>query len=316
MNRFLLFVLVILNIIVFPAIGARAWWQSIQQISISAGSSFQGPGDVVAGATAWGSCARAYNAAYANGTNPLCDLKDKTTGTVAICTLRVLTTGFVDLVGSYCVGSTTPSAACAAAAGGACIVSKAYDQTGNGNHFTNATVAQMPPLAFNALGGLPGLLTANATVSILATGNLTIAQPFTFSAVANRTAVVGSTTSIIGAGTSANVAMGWPSTTGLAQLSAGSFITATAANTTFHAMQGIINGAAPNSILTIDGLDTTGSSGAGTISAEPVRLVRGGGSGTPDGNVMEGGIWPNAFDGTQRTNMNTNQHSAANGYNF
>jgi hypothetical protein len=62
-------------------------------------ASYQGPGDIASGATAWGSCVRAYNAAYANGTNSLCDLVDSAAPTTAICTLRVKTNGLVDLTG-------------------------------------------------------------------------------------------------------------------------------------------------------------------------------------------------------------------------
>src|SRR5690348_15562028 len=107
--------------------------------SIAVASSYQGPGDVVSGWLAWGSCARVFTTAQASTSTNMCDLV-ATTGGAAVCTLRGSSTGFVDLAASYCAG-TTPAAACAAASGGACRVSKVYNQvTGNATgDWTQAT---------------------------------------------------------------------------------------------------------------------------------------------------------------------------------
>lgn len=105
-------------------------------------ATYQGPGDVVSGATAWGSCARVYNASLASTSTSLCDLV-ASTGGAAVCTLRGSSSGKVDLAASYCAG-TTPSAACAAASGGSCKVSKVYDQIGATGGFVQATLANMP----------------------------------------------------------------------------------------------------------------------------------------------------------------------------
>lgn len=281
--------------------------------TLTIASAFQGAGDIVAGATSWGSCARVYTAAQASTATSLCDLKDKTTGTVAICTLRGSSTGFVDLAGTYCTGSTTPAAACAAAAGGSCIVSKVYDQTVNGNHFTQATVGLMPGLLFSALGGLPGMtgLTANSTQ--LPTGNITVAQPLTMSVVALKT---GSTAAGgILANPNAATRIGFVTGPNQMEFNGGTGVTVAATDGSFHAMTGVFNGA--SGAYNIDGTDVTSQNfGAGGFAAAPIRFFRNNGGATMSGTIMEGGVWPSAFTTQNRTDMNTNQHSLANGYNF
>lgn len=291
---------------------ATAYWQSRAQVSIAA-ATFQGAGDVVSGAIAWGSCARAYNAAYANGTNPLCDLVDATTGTVAICTLRAATTGFVDLTGNYCTGTTTPALACAAAAGGSCKISKAYDQTGTGNHFTQATAANMPALTFSALNSLPGMTFA-AGSGTLATANVTQAQPLTLSAVGSRTGANTTETALLATNGSGTPKFGPTSIINTWNLSCPTTLNATASDGSFHAAQGVCNGV--SSALIVDGSATTGDAGATGYSAQNIRIARFGAAATLTGVIMEVGIWPSAFNATQYGNVNTNQHSAANGYNF
>src|ERR1700732_3971891 len=109
---------------------------------------FQGPGNITSGAIEFVSAGRAYNAAYAASNGSFADLVATGNGAV-VCTLKALTTGFVNLTSSACAGQ-TPAAACAAANGGACSVTKLYDQTGTGNNVVQATLANMPALTFNA----------------------------------------------------------------------------------------------------------------------------------------------------------------------
>lgn len=289
----------------------RAAVLSIQQVVISAGVAFQGAGDVVSGAITWGSCARVYTAAQASTATSLCDLKDKTTGTVAICTLRGSSTGFVDLVGTYCTGSTTPAVACAAAAGGSCVVSQVYDQTGHANHFTATPVANMPNLTFSALNGLPGLTGAGAV--LIATGNITQAAPLSFSYVSKRT---GSFTSLQDVFSIAGGAIisGYAASINNATLVDTGTLTATASDSAFHAFQMAVNS---TGTVVVDGAATTGALGTTGLSATVLRLMSANGTGAAlTGSVMEAGMWPVEFNATQYGNLNTNQHSAANGYNF
>lgn len=292
-------------------------FQNKAAIDPAVAASYQGPGDIVASATAWGSCARAYNAAYANGTNSMCDLVDSTTGSVAICTLRVLTTGFVDLAGSYCTGSTTPTLACAAAAGGACKVTKVYDQTGGGNHWTNATAAQMPTLTFSAQNSLPGLTyTSAANASLANVNSIVAAQPYSLTGVAKRTANFTTAQMVLATGSGTVFQFGFNTSTNTAFINyVAAAITATASNSAFHALQGVVNNA--SSVLTVDGTDTTGTVSSSSAWTNAFRIGRGSACCTIDGVIMEVGFWNSkAFSVGERTSLDSNMRGATNGYNF
>lgn len=277
-----------------------------------AGVTYQGPGDIVSGATFWGSCARAYNAAYANGTNSLCDLVDSAAPTSVICTLRVKTTGFVDLTGTYCTGSVTPATKCAAATGGICNVSKVYDQTGNSNHLTQTTALNQPTLTFSALNSLPGMSGVLANNPNIGSPNLTISQPYTMVTVSERTGSFTTEQVAVGSGT-ATIYLGYQAVANTALSTTSSAITATASDSAFHALQSVYNGA--SGVLTVDGSDTTGNNGTGNFSANTFRFFRGNSGFSLTGIVMEGGIWPSGFTSGNRTSVNSNMHGS-NGYNF
>lgn len=291
-------------------IGAHAWWQSVAQQSVTSAATYQGPGDVVSGATVWGSCARVYTAAQASTATSLCDLV-AITGGAAVCTLRGSSTGLVDLAASYCAG-TTPAAACAAASGGACRVTKVYDQTGSGNHFIQAALAQMPALAFAAINSLPVLRCTNAASTSMATGNLTQAQSYSMSTVFNRTGSVTTLSAAIGA-LSAGGLVGGSTSANTSTANSGANLTRTGNDNAFHAIQGVMNNL--TGANNTDGSDTTGSTGGGAFSATALRICRTSSGVSSDMDVAEGGLWPIGFDATQRTNMNANQHGS-NGYNF
>lgn len=207
-------------------------------------ATFQGPGDIVSGALIWGSCARVYNASLATTATSLCDLVDTSVGGTAICTLRGSSTGFVDLTGSYCTGSATPAVACAAAAGGACRVSKVYDQIGGTSGWNLPAInAQRPVLSFNVLNGLPGLTgTSAANTNLTTTTTFTQAQPWTWVGVAERTSGTSAINAIIGASGSFNGYLGFFSATNTVVLTsdAGTNLTqGSVADNSFHAIQEI-----------------------------------------------------------------------------
>lgn len=280
----------------------------------AAAPSYSGPGDVVSGATFWGSCARVYNLAAASTSTNLCDLV-AVTGGAAVCTLRGSSTGFVDLAASYCAG-TTPAAACAAASGGSCKVSKIYDQSGGSYPLEQPTLANMPALTFSALGGLPCISFTRADNQYFQTYTTqTIAQPYTVSTVAK---ITGNYTDEQG------LARGGPSLYGFGKwnvanewmLTGGSIVTFTNTDNAWHSVHGVLNNTA--SIGVSDSTATTGlSAGTGDlVTTDFFNLGAAGGFHRMQGDVCEIGIWPSAFNATQYGNMNTNQHSAANGYNF
>jgi hypothetical protein len=88
------------------------------------------------------------------------------------------------------------------------------------------------------------------------------------------------------------------------------------ADSSFHAVQGIMNGA--SSTLASDGTETTGGVGATTMSSNTSRLMRFAGGNSMDGVLCEAGLWSGNFTtggGGQASLMNSNIHGS-NGYNF
>ena len=281
----------------------------------AAAPSYQGPGDISPStALAWGSCARVYNAALASTTTSLCDLVDSSTGTTAICTLRGSATGFVDLTGTYCTGSQTPSAACAAATGGSCRVSKVYDQIGGTSGWLQATNANRPTLTFSALNGLPGVTSSSAASSQMATSTTFTQATFTLVSVGKRTASFSNTSDLMGF--SSTVRMGFANAANTAAVSDGTTVLSlgSVADSSFHAVQGVM--ASGSSVISVDGSENSGSAGTTNISGATSRLFRDGGGNELNGIGMEFGIWSGSFGSTDRSNMNSNIHSATNGYNF
>jgi hypothetical protein len=271
-------------------------------VSRGAAASYIGPGDVVSGAIGWYSPARAYSAAFAAGGTAIMDLVDQAGANPV--TINILATGYADL--------TAISNWVAANSVSTIRVTKLYDQTGTGNHVTNVTLAQMPALVLNSFNSLPGLVTTSARGDRLLSGNITQAQPISFSTVAKRTSGTGASGWI---GSNTNPVGLYPGTGSTIWSVAGNTVLASPATTTentFHAAQGIINGA--SSSIVINGSATTGAGGSTGYSASAIAIARANGN-SADGVIMESGLWPIAFNATQYGNMNTNQHGTS-GYNF
>lgn len=284
----------------------------------AAAPTYQGPGDVVAGATVWYSCARVNLASQASTSTSLCDLVALTTPSAGavVCTLRATAGGLVDLAASYCNG-TTPSAACTAAGG--CRVAKMYDlSTGGTNHATNVTLASMPDLVFNAINGLPGVVGVNSRSSLL-TGisNISFTSPTSISGVFKRTGTTGSLTTAVGMNSGlVNIGGGTAVNTIVVADNAGGSLSnnTTSADNAFHAVQGV--NATSSSALQVDGTDATGTLTASGAGLNPLRILRGNGCCSMDGVLMEGGIWvTTTFSLANRNDLNTNQHGTS-GYNF
>jgi hypothetical protein len=315
MRRFTLYRLCIA--LVCAWLGMAQAWAGCSLLLCGAGGpaasvTYQGPGDIVSGAVFWGSCARVYNASLASTSTSLCDLV-AVTGGAAVCTLRGSSTGFVDLAASYCAG-TTPSAACAAASGGSCKVTKVYDQTGTTAGAVQATLANMPGLTFSGLGGLPVMAYVAANNSqLLSVASITLVQPFSSSAVYDRT---GSLTTQQGiCNTSAQNLASAGAANNVATIQAGGTPSVTATDSTWHAINAVFNGN-PNTAARVDSTDNTGLAGGVSAGTGTVRLGRLTSGGALDGQEAECGMWPSGFTTQNRTDLNTNQHSLANGYNF
>lgn len=282
----------------------------------AAASGFQGAGDTVSGAIAWGSCARAYNAAYATAQSPLCDIVDTATG-LATCTLSVGTSGFANLTALSCAsGTLSVTTFCTVTHAAGCSVTKIYDQTGGtacggACFWANATLAQMPTLALSGLNSLPCMSFVAASSTNMKTNGLgsTIAQPFSISAVAERTANIAYGNVL---GDDANWGILFSNNSGHIAMFAGGTPSAVASESTFHGIQA---GAGPTStgFINIDGVATTGLDAGGNSASG--NIFYGSGNNFPTtGMICEAGLWPIGFNSTQQTNLFNNQNGPS-GYN-
>lgn len=267
---------------------------------------YQGPGDIVSGATAFYSL-RAYTAAIATaGTQNIVDLRrgsDNATCTVPIGTAG---NGFVDLTTQTpCAGATVTSFCNATS----CYISKWYDQSGNGRNVAQATAGNQPQLLLS--GGpsstRPYIAFGRASSQYLSGSDPTLSSPVTFSAVYDRTGSLTSIANIINLSTT-GFAFQTPALNNLISVVGGgpSVFSAAAADSAWHAVQGVDN--AGSSVLYIDGTSNTGSISSGSSTGLGVGGSVTGGN-TLDGRMAEGGFWASAFSSGNQSSMNTNQHN-------
>ena len=306
-----------------------AFWQSRdsnynKNVVSGGGGGFTGAGDVVSGALAWYSPARAYNAAYATGTGNLADIVDTATG-LAACTIKAKTNGFADLTSTVCpTGSPTVSVTtfCTVTHAAGCSITKLYDQSGAAGcsgiscDATQSTLANMPKLTLSALNSLPCLFGVSASSTQLLSPNINgQTQPISHSAVVERTSnfsAAGSYIGTTGGGTGMLSNFGTPANT--AGWYAGTQQSASATDSAFHAIQTIFNGA--SSLAYIDG-SLTGpvNVGSDTMSGSHVIIANDPFGDFLDGLVCEVGIWGVGFSSGQYSGLNSNQHGA-NSYAF
>jgi hypothetical protein len=263
------------------------------------GGGYSGPGNITS-FQMWGSVGRVYTAAGASTSTNLADLV-ASSGGAAVCTLRGSTSGFVDLTSNYCAG-TTPEAACFAAAGSTCSVSKLYDQTGNGNHLTQATLSKMPKIVFEATpNGMPAMACTNAAITAMTATSITQAQPMVTAFVSMRTDIITSAAYIeSNSGQFSITALGG-STANQMILYAGLEVTGTVLDNIFSAIQVVGNGT--SSFIAANGTNnptgnayTNGVVGTLTFCSDH----------HPDsftGQIVELGIFGGAFNSTLQSNM-------------
>lgn len=282
---------------------AKAWWQSVQQVAVSSGAAgFSGPGDVQSGALAWYSASRCYSAAYANGTNKA--VKFRRASDSATMDIVCLTSGFVDSVSAATFCNAT-----------SCFINTLYDQSGNSLDCSQATAGLQMPFAFSVVGTI-GMANPSRSVGEFCSNGtgITQAQPFVFSYVAKRTGdtslrsiVVCSGVVQAGFNNSADTVYVYANGSGLPSVSA--------VDNAFHAVQNVFNNA--SSDIYVDG--GANVSDIGTTNGLSGQFAIGGdtcGSNSATGYIAEVGVWAGAWNSTQKGNMNSNQHSATNGYNF
>ncbi len=270
----------------------------------SAGSSYTGPGDIVSGAHLWFSCARGYNAADTANACNVCLPSD------TVCADLTLSNGFAVVPGSLSTCNITTVI---------CTVKTMYDKTGNGRDATTATESQRPTfrpaMASNGCPTttLPCLLFTPGNSNRLVTAALTLSQPITASMVFYNVATNGDMWSS-GDNQIAMVRFGSNNVAAFSP-TFGSRLDISVSDAANHAAQVVFNGA--SSAAYVDGSTTSGPNpGSSGFSSTVLTISPAAHTTRWSGYLSEYGLWGSAFNGTQAGDMNTNQHSAAYGYNF
>lgn len=250
---------------------------------------YAGAGDIVSGAKGFYGLA-AYDAAYAAAQGPAIDLYDLTDATTQ--TINIKTDGMIDT-----------DAAVTFLNGHTGIAIKLYDQTGNGHHLRNAAVALGVTTwpTFVANSGVPYLDFTPVTLSSGLTKAVTeaIAQPFTISAVLNKSSAGSSNQTIFE--DASNIGLWWSDSPKLFAMYAGTAVGVDASQDAWHCVQAKFDGA--SSVLDIDNSSTTLNPGTTGIAsgwdiAAGTRI---------NGFVREIGIWPAGFSAGEITAMAANQ---------
>lgn len=248
---------------------------------------FQGPGDVVASATAWWGL-RAYSAAKkGNPAINLCNVLDVTCADVA----TDATTG--DLVAPTNIGGTDCTLITT------CTIKKWYDQTqGTGCGGSNcdsiqSTIASRYTFTWNCQGGHPCAKGAGGSIVPGSTPAFSSAAAlFTISAVGERTGATTTQTAIIDA---AGMFVGFDATAGTAFMYFGNFLKTAAADSAPHAIVAVFN--PPSGVLDVDVIGGTSGNPGATSTSASILLGTDNTTGL-NGNFEEVGIWPIAFSGS------------------
>lgn len=263
----------------------------------AAAPAYTGPGDVVSSALAWWGL-RAYNAAYATGSNPCIDVCDSTSvlANPPTTTINVLSNGNLDVTTIASLGY-YPNVG----------LLKIYDQTGNGWHLTQTIDhVRRPLITLSAIGSLPGItFSGSNSQGLINVSSFSQAQPYTISAVA-----AGDTAANQSIFTNGNTTYNGLYMDVIVEVYAGTVLSGSAVSGT-QAIQGIFNGG--SSVAYVNGSSTSGNAGSTAWSStganQALDLGNDDGSGTMKGNIYEVGIWGSGFNGTQQSNMNSNQRT-------
>jgi hypothetical protein len=254
-----------------------------------------GPGDILPGWYTWASPARAYNASYAVACGAAMDLQDQSGANPITINIHP-TTGFADVV--------TLNAWVAAHTVTTIKVAKLYDQTGNGRHFTQATLASMPNLTVSGLNGLPVLNFPGSGFAVSTSATITLSQPFTYSAVYIRP---GSANSGIFGANNAFAYLGAQSANTL-KMQAGADANVTAADNAWHGVHAFFSGT--SSLANVDGTETSVNPFTNGLSGSLLQFGRTNAI-ELTGSIAEGGMYSAAAtNASQRGALFANQNSS------
>lgn len=266
------------------------------------GGGYTGPGDIYAFSAWYG--VRGYSGSYAApGTNPAIDIVDQA-GANSL-TVNILSNGNLDVasVSSWVSAHSVTTI----------MITKVYDQTGNGKHVVQTTLGNMPSLALNVIGSLPMMFAPDQVRSLVSSTSLTQSSPLTVSAVANRDVSVGGSFSFIIADNFTAGGFGLMNSANTAGIYSGGITVSlgSVADGSFHAMQFLSTTTVNTSTVSVDGTTATASGGAAEAGAWNGTIglfANQGGSFNLKGYIGEAGI----AGGNQTSHnavMNSNQHS-------
>jgi hypothetical protein len=234
-----------------------------------------GLGDVVSGASAyWG--LRAYNSAYATGSNPAIDIVKTSDGSNPQ-TINIASNGTLDV-------------ATIAGLGYGVSVSKIYDQTGNGTHLTQATLSKMPIITLSGLGSRPTMDFSAAASMVMTNASFAVSQPFSVSSVAKHTAS-GASQVLWSSGNGVATFYRNAGNNQVSLFATSVDNTSTASDGSFHALGQIY--ASGSSLLKVDSAASTTGNPGGTAILNLFVLGAQGDAGGQflDGSFCETGIW-------------------------
>jgi hypothetical protein len=278
---------------------------------VVASASYSGPADVV-GATPlgfWG--LRAMSGTYASGAGKLIKVTLLTNSHT--CDILSATTGKLGNTANCSTGgdnATLWSTFCSTN----CTVNTLYDQSGNA--LDMPTGNQEALLVPNSIGST--LPTMSCVVNhgdwYKNTTGISQAQGFFISYVSRRDANFTTQARGIFASNSLSTYTGYGASANQIEFNAGSNVDLTASDSVFHAYQSNWNNA--SSDVMIDGSANTGLSFSTGGLTGTMSICGNVFAAALDGSINELGIWSGTKSGTIETNLNTNQHGAANGWNF
>jgi hypothetical protein len=283
---------------------------------------YQGVGDKASGWNAWYSCVRAYNAAFATGSNASCNLSRASDSHT--CDVLIATSGTWGITANCTPSGDNGTAVATWCAATTCSVVEMYDQTGNGNHQLQSTAANqftVAPAGSCFATATFGQCLASANQFYSSSSGLTFGFPYSFTIVAE--IVTGSGTFQTGIGMDANAGVLYVTCSSLNtsnMMYAGSIVCeppSPAAAGTMKAVQGVAS-ASNTCQLNENGVDITGiACGTNTPTAQKIVIFQFGGSGqVSDGYFSEGGMIESALTLTQRTNICKNQQAYYGAGNF
>lgn len=237
------------------------------------GGSFTGIGDVTSGALVYHGL-RAYNAAYATGSNPAIDIVDQA-GANGL-TVNILSTGALDTA-SISTWVTANSVS-------TIKVKQIYDQIGTRHLITpgaGGTLAQMPTLVLSGFGAKPVVRFSDTNPQNMdAASSLGQAEPFSVYTVAKRTSGTSGPDVIYGGTIPGTILFSGANTAALFNGAAIDFGSGSVTDNTFWTLQGMFSAAA-----------SKGAYGATTVTG-----LNAGGPGSIDEPGVSSGSFPTNMD--------------------